>query len=217
MTDASGLLKEVANEFAEMINEVDRSIGENRDYGEGIGPHNEDDQISALATEVSSEGRFCESIYTVQTSPAKLRYKGNQSADLLLESQETAVFIEAKLFRFQRANGNPSPQAFSKVFNPFQDRNPRSFIHDVNKLAESDVQAPKGFLGIYYRPVSGAGSEISGQDMASEFQSQVARWTPHSISVSAVSDFAGLQHPIHQRGSIITWILDEKREQWFSN
>ena len=137
----------LAKAFAEVIDSVDQSIGENRTYGEGIGPHDEDDQIDALVEAVREHGLFSGSIATAKSDSGAVRYPNGQSADLVLNTSDTTEYCEAKLLRFQKANEQPSSRGFSKVFNPFQDRNPRSFIHDVPKLAEADVVRPKHSWG----------------------------------------------------------------------
>lgn len=215
MDSAESTLQTLSNQFAENIHDVDETIGENNDYGAGIGPHDEDDQIDALVKAVKQNGSFPGSLFTVKSNPSQTKYPGGQSADLAIETDETTIFCEAKLFRFQYANGRPSPQAFGKVFNPYQDRGPRSFIQDVAKLASSDVDTHKSFLGLYYRPTSGAGTEITGTEIAEKFASDVDQWTDHSIDVVSVTQFEGLQHDVHSRGAILSWILDSQPQQWF--
>lgn len=201
--------------FADVIQDVDETIGENRTYGAGIGPHDEDDQIDALVREVQSQGRFDASIHTAKTDSSQVRYPGGQAADLVLEDDADTEYCEAKLFRFQKANGNPSSRGFSKVFNPYQDDAPRSFVHGVVKLAESDVRATKTFLGIYYRPVDGAGAAITSEEIAEKFAAEVDQWTDYSIEVDTVARFSDLQHEVHQRGAILTWTLAEQPKQFF--
>lgn len=215
MSGPSTLTGHLAATCTEVIHDADEAIGENRTYGAGIGPHDEDDQIDALVSKIQAMQLFDGSISTARSDPADVRYPGGQSADLVIERDGDTEYCEAKLFRFQKANQNPSSQGFSKVFNPYQDRNPRSFIHDVQKLAESEVRATKTFMSIYYRPVDGAGTDISSKTIADKFASEVSYWTDHSISVDTVSTFTGLQHEVHQRGGILTWALDEQPEQWF--
>ena len=215
MSDSQSLVGELAELFVEVINEVDVDIGENRTYGAGIGPHDEDDQINALVEAVRQQGLFDGQVATAKSDASKVRYPGGQSADLHLEAPGRGEFCEAKLFRFQKANGNPYAREFSKVFNPFQDRNPRSFIHDVKKLAESEIRKQKTFLGLYYRPVEGAGTEITGEGIADKFASDVEVWTRYSISVDTVAQFSGLQHEVHQQGAVLTWTLDDQPEQFF--
>jgi hypothetical protein len=210
------LLKSLTSGCAEVISEVGRTVGENKDYGPGIGPHDEDDQVDALVDAVTADGSFPGSCYTVKDTPSKTHYPGGQAADLVLEADGTSIFCEAKLFRFQRANGNPSPEAYAKVFSPYQDHSPRSFIHDITKLADSELDTHKAFLGIYYQPVSGAGTDISGEAIAEKFTIDVDQWTNHSIEIVSVAPFDGLQHDVYQRGAILTWLLDEQPRQWFS-
>jgi hypothetical protein len=205
----------LANYFSQVIDTVDETIGENRTYGEGIGPHDEDDQLDALVDEVREQGLFDGTVHTAKSDASEVRYPGGQSADLVITTEDEREYCEAKLFRFQKANEQPSSRGFSKVFNPYQDKNPRSFIHDVTKLAESDVRATKTFLAPYYRPVKGAGTEISSEEIAKKFATEVATWTDYSINVDTIAPFSGLQHPVHSRGAIITWVLDEQPDQYF--
>ncbi|WP_059056635.1 hypothetical protein [Halobacterium hubeiense] len=205
----------LAERFADVIGSVDETIGENRTYGEGIGPHDEDNQIDALVSEVEEQGVFDGSIYTAKSDASDVRYPGGQSADIVIEAGGDREFCEAKLFRFQKANSQPSSQGFSKVFSPYQDRNPRSFVHDVSKLADADVRAMKTFLAPYYRPVDGPGSEITGQEIAAEFVDAVEKWTNHEIVVDTVAPFSGLQHDVLCRGAILAWELADQPDQYF--
>jgi hypothetical protein len=215
MGDPETLTGKLAQSFTNVIHEVDRTIGENRTYGAGIGPHDEDDQVDALVKAVRNQGLFDETIHTVKGNAAAVQYPGGQAADLVVEDNSDTEYCEVKLLRMQKANEQPSSRGYSKIFNPFQDRNPRSFIHDVSKLAESDVRAQKTFLGIYYRPVNGAGTQIAGEEMAQKFATDVEQWTDHSIDVDTVARFSGLQHEVHQRGAIIVWELSTQPEQYF--
>lgn len=205
MGEASTLTGKLVESFADVINDVDESIGENRDYGAGIGPHDEDDQVDALVEEVRKKGDLRGTVSTAKSDLAAVKYPGGRSADLVIETPEQTEYCEAKLFRFLKANGNPSPRGFSKVFSPYQDHSPRSLVHDVEKLAEADIRIVKTLLGIYYRPIDSAGSQITGRDIAQKFASDVGLWTGHEISVDAVTPFSGLQHEVLQRGAVLAW------------
>lgn len=215
MGESQSIVGTLADYFVEVIQNVDAEIGENRTYGAGIGPHDEDDQIDALVQAVRERNLFDGEIATAKGDAAGVRYPGGQAADLYLESDGRSEYCEAKLFRFQKANGNPYAQEFSKVFNPYQDRNPRSFIHDVKKLAAAEIRLPKTFLGIYYRPIEGAGTEISSQEIADKFAADVDHWTEYTISVDTIAQFSGLQHEVHHRGGVLTWTLDDQPEAFF--
>lgn len=210
---AGTLTGELADLFADVIHDVDESIGENRTYGAGIGPHDEDDQVDALVQSI--QNGFDASIATAKSDPGVVSYPGGQSADIVIDSGDRTEFCEAKLLRFQKANGNPSPQGYSKVFSPYQDHSPRSFVHDVAKLVEADIRAAKTLLGIYYRPVNGAGVDITGPDIAQKFASDATQWTNHSVSVDTVAPFSGLQHEVHRRGAVIAWFLEDQPKKYF--
>lgn len=209
---ATGTLAEA---FAEVIHDVDESIGKNRTCGEGIGPQDEDNQIDALVDAVRDRDFFDGSIYTAKSHAGEVRYPGDQSADIVLETEDGTEYCEAKLFRFQKANGQPSSRGFSKVFNPFQDKNPRSFIHDVSKLASSDIRATKTFLAPYYRPVNGAESDITSEKAAESFGEAVVRRTDHPVTADSIAPFSGLQHDVHSRGAILVWRLANQPTRYF--
>lgn len=215
MTEEQTLTGKLVESFADVIHDVDRTIGENKDYGAGIGPHDENDQVDALIEEVRRQDNLPGDVSTAKSDPSGVKYPGIQSADLVIEAPELTEYCEAKLFRFIKANGNPSPRGYSKVFSPYQSHSPRSFIHDVDKLAAADIRVAKTLLGIYYRPIEGAGSHITGQSIAKKFVSDVEQWTEHEISIDTVVPFSGLQHDVHQRGAILAWKLDDQPKRFF--
>jgi len=209
----------IIGDFAEAllaeVPTVDEQIGENRDYGEGIGPHDEDDQVNSLVRQAKESGQFDYDVYTVKSDPEKVQYPSGREADIVIQADDETVYFEAKLFRFQKANSNPSKNGFAKVFSPYQDSAGQSFIHDVKKIAESDIRATRALIGIYYRPVEGAGTEISSEQMAEKFASDVDLWTDHSLTVDTVATFSDLQHPVHSRGGILAWRLEDQPEAFF--
>jgi hypothetical protein len=144
-----------------------------------------------------------------------VQYPSGRAADVVIQAGDETVFIEAKLFRFQKANSTPSKNGFAKVFSPYQDSAGQSFIHDVKKIAESDIRATRSLLGIYYRPNQGSGTEITSEHIAEKFASDVDHWTDHSLSIDTIATFSGLQHPVHSRGGILTWQVKDQPEQFF--
>lgn len=215
MTETETLTGTLASSFTDVIHNVDRSIGENRDYGSGVGPHDEDDQVNALVEEARQQEKLPGDVFTAVSDPSVVTYPSGQSADVVIETDDLTEYCEAKLFRFQKANANPSPRGYSKVFSPYQDQSPRSFIHDVDKLAGAKVRAAKALLGIYYRPVDDAGSQITGQAIAEKFAADVRQWTDHDITIDVVAPFDGLQHDVFQRGAILVWRLADQPERFF--
>jgi len=200
------LVGRVAADMAEVAPVVDDEIGENKSYGTGLGPYGEDKQIDALVTTARDRGMLdgIDEVATVASSPDAVSYPDGRQADLRLRDGNRTEFCEAKLFRFQRSTGDVSPEAFGKVFNPY---NPRSFLTDVGKLVDSDVDAEKSFLGIFYRPVTGPGREITADEIAESFDYLTGLWTDYTLDVDVVAPFDGLQHETHQRGAVLTWSL----------
>lgn len=215
MSSETSIVGDFAQSLAKEAPIVDAQIGENEDYGEGLGPHDEDDQIYELVQQAKESGRLSYDVSTVKKNSRAVQYPGGREADIIIHDDDETVYFEAKLFRFQKGNSRPSKRGFAKVFSPFQDRAGQSFIHDVNKIAESDVRATRALLGIYYRPVDGAGTDITSKQMAEKFASEVDYWTDYSITTDTVATFSGLQHPVHSRGGILTWKLDAQPETFF--
>lgn len=208
------LTGQLAAVFGDVIATVDGQIGENRSYGAGIGPHDEDDQVDALVRTAREAGALdgLTSVATVNSDPSAVSYPDGRAADLVLRGDDRTEYCEAKLLRFQRSTGDPSPEGFAKVFSPFQDG---TLVTDVDKLAGADIRAGKTFLGLFYRPVSGPGTEITPDAMAGAFVDAVDRWTAHEVALDAVVPFDGLQHPTHQRGAILVWSLTDQPERFF--
>lgn len=207
-------VQQLAESLASVAPTVDKQIGENRTYGEGLGPHDEDDQIKALVEQARENGLLGPNVYTVGSDVSEVRYPSGREADIVIQGENKTVYLEAKLFRFEKGNGDPSEYGFARAFNPFQYRAGQSFIHDVSKIAESEIRATKALLGIYYRPTDGPCSDVTGEQIAEKFAEEVGYWTDHSITTDTVANFSGLQHPVHSRGSILTWQLDSQPETW---
>jgi len=213
MTDTE-YVQQLAESLANVAPTVDQQIGENRNYGEGLGPYDEDDQIEALVNQARENNLLEPNVYTVDSDASEVRYPSGKEADIVIQGQNETVYLEAKLFRFEKGNGDPSEYGFARVFNPFQDRAGQSFIHDVNKIAESEIRATKALLGIYYRPTDGPCSDVTSEQMAEKFAEEVNYWTDRSITANAVATFSELQHTVHSRGGILTWQLDNQPETW---
>lgn len=155
---------------------------------------------------------FLNNVATVSSTPSAVQYPDGRAADIVLEANGRTEYCEAKLLRFQRSTGDPSPEGFAKVFNPYQDG---TLVRDVVKLAEADIRAGKTFLGIFYRPVTGPGADITAEAMAAAFVDAVEQWMSRAVTTDAVAPFDDLQHDIHQRGAIIAWRLSDQPEQFF--
>ena len=63
--------------------------------------------------------------------------------------------------------------------------------------------------------MNGAGTEITSDQIAKKFAEEVAQWTDYTLDIDTVARFDGLQHPVHTRGAIIVWTLDDQPKQYF--
>jgi hypothetical protein len=107
------VLVSLAESFADLINEVDQRIAERRDYGPGIGPHREQNQLAALVERMETEHTPITQIETELPYPG-----GGKRCDLVVSTDDIRVPIEAKLLRFRRANGNDESEGYAKGFSP---------------------------------------------------------------------------------------------------
>jgi hypothetical protein len=141
--------------------------------------------------------------YSIQTEAPYL--DGGQRVDLFIESEETAIPVEAKLLRFRYDNGNIDPNSFAKVFSPFPERTTSTLLTDAQKLYEAGFEEMGGLLGLYYEPVDESYERMSPEAVAEKFALDVDYWYDFEIETRNVAHFDGLRHPVHQRGAIITW------------
>lgn len=108
MTDPNQFVTNLIGVFGEIIFIADAQIGENRNYSPGIGPHHEGEQIAASVEHAQDRCDFDATIATAATDSSAVEYPSVQAADPILEADDATVYIEAKLFRFQKGNDSPS-------------------------------------------------------------------------------------------------------------
>jgi len=129
--------------------------------------------------------------------------------DLLVQSGGVGLPVEAKLLRFRRDNGNTDPNMYKSVFSPFPERSSSSMLTDAKKLVESDFDQPTGLLGLYYEKEDEGYEQLRAETIAEKFEQDVSYWYDIDIEIAALETFDGLQHPHHQHGAVITWLLSE--------
>ena len=91
--DTPQLLERLANDFAAVVSTVDAEAEHDR-WQAGIGPFEEDRQVEMLRDAVEGD-----TSYSIETEAPYL--DGGQRVDLFIESEETAIPVEAKLLRFR--------------------------------------------------------------------------------------------------------------------
>ncbi|MGB9952148.1 transcriptional regulator [Haloarcula marismortui] len=201
MSNASMALQRVARDFADAIPQADVEAQHSR-WKAGIGPFEEENQIEMILDELPAD-RAGE----IET---EVPYPGNQQrCDLVVKADGVSLPIEAKLLRFRLDNGNIDPNMYKSVFSPFPERSSSSMLTDAKKLVESGFDQPTGLLGLYYEKNDEEYEQLRAEKVAEKFQSDVSYWYDIDIETTAIEPFDGLQHPYHQHGAVITWLLSE--------
>lgn len=195
--NSSRLLRQLADDFASVIPDID-SDAEHGRWQAGLGPFEEERQIELLRAAVEEDIN-----YTIDTEHD---YKdGGQRSDLFIESEETAVAVEAKLLRFRYDNGNIDPNSFAKVFSPFPERTTSTLLTDAQKLNNAGFEENGGLLGLYYAPVDEPYNRMSPESVAEKLCLDIEYWYDFEVETRNIAYFDELRHPVHQQGAIITW------------
>jgi hypothetical protein len=195
------ILRKVADEFEHVVPEVD-SRAEHDRWKPGIGPFEEDEQLRMLVE--SSRNSFGGNLRREVDY-----HETEQSCDLVYESGEQHLPIEAKLIRFRYDNGNIDPNTFSKVFSPFPERGSSSLLTDAKKLYESDFDGDFGLLGIYYEKGNEEYEHMMAEKLVEKLSVDIDYWYGLEAEVVRIARFDGLKHPHHQRGGVITWLVSD--------
>jgi len=199
--DSALLLEQLAEDFATVIPDIDGEADHDR-WQPGIGPFEEDRQVEMLREAVEADTE-----YSIKTEEPYL--EGGQRVDLLIESGETEIPVEAKLLRFRYDNGNIDPNSFAKVFSPFPERTTSTLLTDTRKLTEAGFEEGGGLLGLYYEPIDESYERMSPEAVAEKFALDADYWYDFEIETIEVAHFEGLRHPVHQQGAVITWEIIE--------
>jgi hypothetical protein len=201
MPNPSTVLQRVARDFAEVIPQVDSDAQHDR-WKAGIGPFEEENQIEMILDALADHSARTGEIQT------EIAYPGSQQrCDLLVEDDGVRLPVEAKLLRFRLDNGNIDPNMYKSVFSPFPERSSSSMLTDARKLIESGFDQPTGLLGLYYEKNDEEYEQLRAEKIAEKFQHDVSYWYDIDIETTAIEPFDGLQHPHHQHGAVITWLL----------
>ncbi|WP_058994148.1 hypothetical protein [Haloarcula sp. CBA1127] len=199
MSDPTTVLQRVARNFADTIPQADADAQHSR-WKAGIGPFEEENQIEMILDELPAE--------RAGEIKTEVPYPGNrQRCDLVVEADGVSLPIEAKLLRFRLDNGNIDPNMYKSVFSPFPEHSSSSMLTDAQKLVESGFDQPTGLLGLYYEKNDEEYEQLRAEAIAEKFQRDVSYWYDINIETTAIEPFDGLQHPHHQHGAVITWLL----------
>lgn len=195
-------LRELTIDIAEIIPDVDNQTS--GQYGDGIGSENEERQLELLLQELRKQDSRYEMVEREVSYPGS-----SERCDLMLPD---GTPVEAKLIRYWRANGDPEPSMYKHVFSPFH-RN--TLLTDANSLAESDLGKRSGILGLFYKransdpeTIEALSSRYTAEDVADKIARDIAYWYNVETSVHEIAYFTGLQHTIHRRGAVISWLVE---------
>jgi hypothetical protein len=122
-------LKTLAEDIASVIPSVDsQTTGQ---YGDGIGSESEERQIELILRELRDFDNRYEGV------EREVSYPGHSGdCDIVLPDE---TWIEAKLLRYWRANGDSEDYMYTHVFSPFHNN---TLMTDAKRLTKlmSDVQ-----------------------------------------------------------------------------
>lgn len=200
--DPSAALADLASTLASAVPDVDARAEHDR-WKPGIGPFEEEKQIEMLLDAIDEES-ISEYIQSEQTYPDQ-----GLRSDLVIETADTRIPVEAKLLRFRYDNGNIDPASYARIFTPFPERTSSSLLTDAKKLSESNFDPSGGLLRIYYEKDEEPYEQMSAETVAEKFCIDVGYWFGFEVEIATIARFDGLRHPHHQRGAVITWEIDD--------
>ena len=184
------ILDEFLSEFANRIKIVD-SKSKHPKYGEGIGPFSEPQTIKKLLSEFPAGWNGCE-------FEREVDYPSGEQCDLCIEvNDQMKLFIEFKMMRLKRANGDIEDSNIGHILSPYPKQ--RSALTDIQKLKQSSFEGDKAIVIYGYDydeyPMS---CLIDCFEKLAGSQLQTPKYS---------RNFDGLRHPVHTRGQVHGWML----------
>lgn len=164
-----------------------------RTYLHGIGPHTEDETVDLIIKEFpkSWDGMIERSI----PYPKNKRSK----CDLCIISSEGKLFIEMKMMRLFGDNGKFNDNITTHILSPYPQQ--RSAYTDIFKLSKSGFEGDKAIVIYGYDY-----DEYPMVEMIGCFE----KLALNKLELPAFhSHFANLIHPIHSKGRIFGWMINE--------
>ena len=190
-------LGELVRDFAASLRRVDRgrpiwrSSRSGIEYLPGIGPYPETEAVRLIAADLMVSKPIYASLRLGVPYPASPR----QRCDIVLGDPATWA-VEVKLLRLLGDNGKPNDNMLMHVLSPYPAH--RSALTDVEKLARSGFDARHAVL------IYGFDYDDWPMDPAIEAFELLAK---HGLAAAgrAEAEFAGLSHPVQQRGRVFAW------------
>lgn len=188
-------LAQLAEDIAAAIPEIDATVS-HENYGNGLGGFEEPRQVEMIVEMLEAKDAYHDALRTEVPYP-----DSRKQCDLVLETENGQMPIEAKLLRFNRANGTVEPGTYSSIFSPVSN----SVVSDAAKLFESSFGVSGGLLGIYYERGDETAPVYDPHRLAEKTVTDIDYWFDIDVETRAVSEFEGLRHEVHRRGAVVTW------------
>ena len=166
-----------------------------KNFSPGIGPHEEVKTVALVLSEIKSCGLMGEAF---DYKPEVHYPDGSKKCDLRLLHDDTRLYVEVKMMRKLRNNGDPEDYATAHILSPYSAD--RSALTDIDKLRNSGLHGPKAILIYGYDY-----DEFPLETVIDAFEQLADSKLGNRVSAS----FAGLVHPFHTRGVVHGWLVRE--------
>ena len=164
-----------------------------KEYQKGIGPHTEDKTVELTINEFPNT--WDGMIERFIPFPENKRWK----CDLCINTPEGKLFIEIKMMRLFGDNGKTNDNITMHILSPYPQH--RSALTDIKKLKESGFDGRKAIVIYGYDY-----DDYPLKDMMKCFENLAGKDLEER---NTVFDFSNLIHPIHQKGQIYGWMINE--------
>ncbi|MDC3172947.1 hypothetical protein OA966_00130 [Alphaproteobacteria bacterium] len=195
------MLKNFVEDFAKSMEIIDKTlppavnVKTKKPYQRGIGPYQEKLLVKHVTDDMKIRNPHLWSNITLEENYPNERYK---SCDVVVNKN---FFIEIKAIRKMRDNGTQEEFLVNHILSPYE--NDKSFLTDTKKLLNSDFEGEKAvvFYGYDY--------EVAPMDIIVGCYELIAEKYFCKFKETYEHSFDGLVHPIHQRGKVKGYLLEQ--------
>ncbi len=195
------MLKNFVEHFAKSMEIIDKTlpaavnVKTKKPYQRGIGPYQEKLLVKHVTNDMKTRNPELWSNITLEENYPNERYK---SCDVVINNN---FFIEIKAIRKMRDNGTQEEFLVNHILSPYE--NDKSFLTDTKKLLNSDFEGEKAvvFYGYDY--------EVAPMDIIVGCYELIAEKYFCKFKETYEQSFDGLIHPIHQRGKVKGYLLEQ--------
>mgnify|MGYP004219345525 CR=1 FL=1 len=167
-------------------------------YQPGIGPHIEAATVELVIQEIQAMNP--NSYRKIQTG-ISYPHDSRKKCDLFFDHKKQKWFVEVKMMRLMGDNGKSNDNILMHILSPYPQH--RSALTDCEKLLSSGFDGKKAVL------IYGYDYDEFPLVRAIDAFEILARRDNH-LGERIQSNFENLIHPVHQRGAVFAWELEEK-------